>query len=556
MIWFILQEYGKSKNCRENDPQQLKPNEAVDGNSVLPVTQLTTYLNKGYESLRNFDHAMYSPDTKDQALIMQTGSRSRVQYNALRQPQRPVGAINPHEPTTIKTMPLLGGRFHEQSVIENSAELSSFIGIFPLSGITYKLNSRDIKQQKPRKQPLSVLESELGPQFNLQPMMCNSTKSSTGNRNNARINTDHNSTNSLKGGGEASKVKGDDEAQVENKLFHVKIRTSKDDAALDKLSRYHRCSAQTVRCTHTREQLRTNLHVHRPATSTLTRSTLHKNSASVQASRNNAEVHRKVTESQEIDYRQPDESNNGGTQLERTATNSEKRLTGSVFPASSAAVGVSRSRQSVVSIAPPLLTSSPAVVNTLAAPSVTLFQSHLPIKSALILNNSALSSARLVSGEADKIRDRSARGRKGKLENENATWLRAVKHSKSPNQRRKTKPVTASATRRFGSAGGRQSTFAKGRSSSSIEGELTSETNKVLVCGSSDGILRQTLLEKREAMNAAENSEEEIQERNERIFEWLIGLNYSDQEAPPSPVIIEETPMQTDTAIHIVYNGD
>ena len=44
-------------------------------------------------------------------------------------------------------------------------------------------------------------------------------------------------------------------------------------------------------------------------------------------------------------------------------------------------------------------------------------------------------------------------------------------------------------------------------------------------------------------------------ERNNRIVEWLIGVQSA--ERPPSPEILqEEEPPQTDTAIHVVYNGD
>lgn len=478
---------------------------------------------------------MYSPDIEDQALLMETGSASRVQYNALRQPYRPSGVLNRHKPTTKKATPLLDSRCHGQSVLENSTELTSFIGIYPLSGITYKLNSREVKPQKPSKQPLTAQESELGSQFNLRPMVCHSAKSSTGNRNNAQFHRNLNSRNSLKVGEDALKLQGDgnvDKTEVETKLFHVKIRASSDDAAFDKLSRYHKCSAQTVRCAHTREQLKTILQ--RPATSTLTRATFYKKNVSAQGSRHNAVVHQKVTKSQEIDYhRQEDKPNTEDTKIEHTMTNCEERLADSVFPETSAAVGILRnSCKSVASIAPPLPPSpATAVVST-------------------------LSSARPISGDADKFKDRSPRGRKGKVEHENTTWLRAVKHSKSPNQRRKVRPVTAPTTKRFGNGDERQSAFAKGRSVASDEDDLSTDNSEDLVDGRNDVILRQTLLKKREARNAAENSEEEIQERNERICEWLLGLNYSDQERPPSPVIIEETPMQTDTAIHIVYSGD
>lgn len=507
---------------------QLEANEDVDGNSGLPAAQTTAVLHQGpYGSLKNFDRTMYSPDIEDQALIMETGSASRVQYNALRQPYRPSAVINRHKPTTKKATPLLGSRCH---VLENSTELTSFIGIYPLSGITYKLNSREIKPQKPSRQPLGALESDLRPQFNLRPMMCHSAKSSTGNRNNAQLHRNLNPTNSLKVE-DALKLQGDgnvDKTEVETKLFHVKIRASSDDAAFDKLSRYHQCSAQTVRCTHTREQLKTILQ--RPATSTFPRTTLSKKNASFQGSRHNAVVHQKVTKNQEIDcHRQDDKPNTEGTQLEHTMTNCEERLADSVFPETSAAVGILRN--SCQSVAP--LPPSPviAIVNT-------------------------LSSARPVSRDADKIKDRSTRVWKGKIENENTTWLRAVKHSKSPNQRRKARPVTTPTTKRFGNGDERQSAFAKSRSVASDEDELSTDNSEDLVDGGNDVILRQTLLKQREARNAAENSEEEKQERNERICEWLLGLNYSDQERPPSPVIVEETPMQTDTAIHIVYNGN
>ncbi|XP_013397934.1 uncharacterized protein LOC106164536 [Lingula anatina] len=43
-------------------------------------------------------------------------------------------------------------------------------------------------------------------------------------------------------------------------------------------------------------------------------------------------------------------------------------------------------------------------------------------------------------------------------------------------------------------------------------------------------------------------------EQDERIIQWLLGVESA--EHPPEPVIIDEEPSQTDTAIHIVYQGD
>lgn len=43
-------------------------------------------------------------------------------------------------------------------------------------------------------------------------------------------------------------------------------------------------------------------------------------------------------------------------------------------------------------------------------------------------------------------------------------------------------------------------------------------------------------------------------EKNDRIVEWLIGVESA--EPPPTPEISEEEPSQTDTAIHVVYNGE
>lgn len=64
-------------------------------------------------------------------------------------------------------------------------------------------------------------------------------------------------------------------------------------------------------------------------------------------------------------------------------------------------------------------------------------------------------------------------------------------------------------------------------------------------------VLRQTILERREAEEADDGDA-----KNERIVAWLLGLRYDQTERLPSPDISEEMPLQTDTAIHIVYDGD
>ena len=45
-------------------------------------------------------------------------------------------------------------------------------------------------------------------------------------------------------------------------------------------------------------------------------------------------------------------------------------------------------------------------------------------------------------------------------------------------------------------------------------------------------------------------------EKNDRIIQWLIGVDSAAAEEPPLQAIPDEEPVQTDTAIHIVYDGD
>jgi hypothetical protein len=45
------------------------------------------------------------------------------------------------------------------------------------------------------------------------------------------------------------------------------------------------------------------------------------------------------------------------------------------------------------------------------------------------------------------------------------------------------------------------------------------------------------------------------EEKRQRIFDWLDGLDDENAEPPPTPEIDDE-PVQTDTAIHIIYKGD
>lgn len=51
-------------------------------------------------------------------------------------------------------------------------------------------------------------------------------------------------------------------------------------------------------------------------------------------------------------------------------------------------------------------------------------------------------------------------------------------------------------------------------------------------------------------------SDPEEEEREQRIIDWLIGVENEEAERPPTPCIVEEEPAQTDTAIHIVYDGE
>jgi hypothetical protein len=44
-------------------------------------------------------------------------------------------------------------------------------------------------------------------------------------------------------------------------------------------------------------------------------------------------------------------------------------------------------------------------------------------------------------------------------------------------------------------------------------------------------------------------------ERQDRIIQWLVGVESSCEEHPPEPKIVDTGPTQTDTAIHIVYEG-
>ncbi|XP_064653018.1 serine/arginine-rich splicing factor 11-like [Lineus longissimus] len=43
--------------------------------------------------------------------------------------------------------------------------------------------------------------------------------------------------------------------------------------------------------------------------------------------------------------------------------------------------------------------------------------------------------------------------------------------------------------------------------------------------------------------------------RQDRIIQWLIGVETSCEERPPEPTIVDTGPLQTDTAIHIVYES-
>ena len=55
--------------------------------------------------------------------------------------------------------------------------------------------------------------------------------------------------------------------------------------------------------------------------------------------------------------------------------------------------------------------------------------------------------------------------------------------------------------------------------------------------------------------NGLSEDEEEAATRR-RIEEWIIELRDFEFERPPSPDIEDDEPTQTDTAIHIVYDGD
>ena len=53
-----------------------------------------------------------------------------------------------------------------------------------------------------------------------------------------------------------------------------------------------------------------------------------------------------------------------------------------------------------------------------------------------------------------------------------------------------------------------------------------------------------------------ESKSDHEEEKRYYIMDWLNGVYHSDLEVPQSPIIDEEKPTQTDTAFHIVYNGD
>ena len=59
--------------------------------------------------------------------------------------------------------------------------------------------------------------------------------------------------------------------------------------------------------------------------------------------------------------------------------------------------------------------------------------------------------------------------------------------------------------------------------------------------------------------NVAEDDnddDEDDEMKRQRIEDWLQHLDNVVLDRPPSPVIDEDVPPQTDTAIHIVYDGD
>ena len=54
--------------------------------------------------------------------------------------------------------------------------------------------------------------------------------------------------------------------------------------------------------------------------------------------------------------------------------------------------------------------------------------------------------------------------------------------------------------------------------------------------------------------NTVQEDSAESEEERERIVQWLVGVERAD--TPPMQEIIDDEPVQTDTAIHVVYNGD
>lgn len=54
----------------------------------------------------------------------------------------------------------------------------------------------------------------------------------------------------------------------------------------------------------------------------------------------------------------------------------------------------------------------------------------------------------------------------------------------------------------------------------------------------------------------ADDDDEDDEMKRQRIENWLQHLETVVLDRPASPVIDDDVPPQTDTAIHIVYNGD
>ena len=95
-------------------------------------------------------------------------------------------------------------------------------------------------------------------------------------------------------------------------------------------------------------------------------------------------------------------------------------------------------------------------------------------------------------------------------------------------------------------------TAVAGRDAAGVRGHVTARTPNTRQADSN----AESTTNNDDNNNNNEDDDDDDEMKRQRIEDWLQHLENVVLDRPASPVIDDDVPLQTDTAIHIVYDGD